>query len=90
MQLTKNPRFTQEYEQWREKISKISDQDKKNELGILLNSLANTVKKIDVAHNSFAFANPNNELAAVREEISSIRRKISNRLLECENAGLIK
>jgi hypothetical protein len=90
MQLTKNSRFIEEHDQWREKISRISDDAKKNELIGLLSSLVNTVKKIDVAHNSFGITNPNNELTTVREEITSIRRKISNRLQECEQAGLIK
>ena len=90
MQLTKNPRFIEEHDQWQEKISRISDDAKKNELIGLLSSLVNTVKKIDVAHNSFGITNPNNELTTVREEITAIRRKISNRLRECEQAGLIK
>jgi len=90
MQLTKNPRFIEEHDQWKKKISMISDDAKKNELIGLLSSLVNTVKKIDVAHNSFGITNPNNELTTVREEITAIRRKISNRLQECEQAGLIR
>jgi hypothetical protein len=90
MQLTKNSRFVEEYNQWREKISKISDDGIKKELNLWLSSLTNAVKKIDVAHNSFGITNPNNELISVREEITSIRKKISNKISECERAGLIK
>ena len=90
MLLIKNPRFLNEYKEFKEKIDRITDDSVQKELSVLLNSLVNQVKKIDSFHVDFAFKNPNNELMEVRSDIVSTRKKIYNKIKECEKAGIIK
>lgn len=90
MPLIKNERFLKEYTEFKEKIAEVSDPTVQQELSTLLTALVGTVKKIDAFHLDFAIKNPTNELAETRASIVSLRKKIYNKIKECENAGLIK
>lgn len=89
MQLTKNPRFIHEYEEFQNKINKLTDENLKNELSRLLLGLIDTVKKIDEHHQSFGIINPNNNLIETREKLTLLRKQLYARIKECENSGLI-
>jgi hypothetical protein len=91
MLLSNNPKFLQEYQELSEKISKISNQDKKNELNDLLKKLVAEVKAIDSDHQELVF-NPKLSVDATerKQNLLAIRKKLFDRVKDCERAGLIK
>jgi hypothetical protein len=91
MLLSNNPKFLQEYQELSEKISKISNQDKKNELNDLLKKLVAEVKAIDLDHQELVF-NPKLSVDATerKQNLLAIRKKLFDRVKDCERAGLIK
>lgn len=81
MQLSKNPRFLQEYEDFKNKIDKISNPDKKKELTDLLNQLVNEVRALDNKHNEISqFAKLPSSVGDIRESLFNLRKTLSNRL----------
>ena len=90
MLLSTNPRFIQEYKELSEKISKISNQDKKTELNELLKKLVAEVKAIDSDHQELAFSPKLSTDAAERKQnLITIRKNLFDRVKDCERAGLI-
>jgi hypothetical protein len=90
MLLSNNPRFIQEYKDLSEKISKISNEDKKNELNDLLKKLVAEVKAIDADHQQLAFS-PKLSTDAVerKQNLITIRKNLFDKVKDCERAGLI-
>lgn len=81
MQLSKSPRFLQEYENFKNKIEKVSSPDKKKELIDLLNQLVNEVRALDNKHNEVAqFSKLPSSVSDIRENLQSIRKTLSSRL----------
>lgn len=90
MQLMKSERFLNEYKQFQDKISRISDQKIKLELTDLLKTLVRIVKEIDSKHRELSpeMKLPN-ELIDKRTDLLDVRKKISKKISECEKARLI-
>jgi len=90
MLLSTNPRFIKEYKERSEKISKISSEDKKNELTDLLKKLVAEVKAIDSDHQELAFSPKlSSDAASRKQNLITIRKNLFDRVKDCENAGLI-
>jgi hypothetical protein len=81
MQLSKSPKFLQEYEEFKNKINKISNPDKKRELTDLLNQLVNEVRALDNKHAEITqFSKLPSSVSDIRENLFNIRKTLSNRL----------
>lgn len=81
MQLSKSPRFLQEYEEFKTKISKVSNPEKQKELIDLLNQLVNEVRALDNKHNEISqFSKLPSSVEDVRESLKNIRKTLSSRL----------
>lgn len=81
MQLSKSQRFLKEYEDFKNKISKISNPDKRKELTDLLNQLINEVKALDNKHNEITqMSRMPSSVSDIRESLSSIRKTLHSRL----------
>lgn len=81
MQLSKSPRFLQEYEDFKNKIDKISNPDKKKELTDLLNQLVNEVRALDNKHNEISqLSRLPSSVGDIRESLFNIRKTLSSRL----------
>jgi len=81
MQLSKSPRFVQEYEDFKNKIEKISSPEKKRELTDLLNQLVNEVRALDNKHNEVSqFSRLPTSVTDIRENLLAIRKTLSSRL----------
>jgi hypothetical protein len=90
MLLSNNPRFISEYKELSEKISKISNEDKKNELNDLLKKLVAEVKAIDSDHQELVFGSKLSADAANRKQnLIIIRKNLFDKVKDCEKAGLI-
>jgi hypothetical protein len=90
MLLSKNPRFVAEYSELADKIAKITDKNKQVELTELLKKMAYEVKAIDTDHQELVF-NPKLPADTVekRQQLSSIRKRLFDKIKDCERAGLI-
>lgn len=81
MQLSKSPRFLQEYEDFKNKIDKVSNPDKKKELVDLLNQLVNEVRALDNKHNEISqFSKLPSSVGDIRESLFNIRKALTSRL----------
>ncbi len=81
MQLSKSPRFLQEYEDFKNKIDKVSNPDKKKELIDLLNQLVNEVRALDNKHNEISqFSKLPSSVGDIRESLFNIRKALTSRL----------
>lgn len=81
MQLIKNPKFLEEYNSWNEKISTLSDQDKRNTVLKLMQQLAYEIKKIDIWHDDLIIKPKiDGSVKDSREIISNLRKKIYSEL----------
>lgn len=90
MLLADNPRFVAEYKEWSEKINRIKDERIKKELEDLLRKLIEAVRAIDLQHQEILVLHRMPEsLAESKSNLTSIRKKINNRLESCERAGLL-
>jgi hypothetical protein len=90
MLLSTNPRFIQEYKELTEKISRISSDDKRNELNDLLKKLVAEVKAIDLDHQELAFSPKLSSDATNRKQnLITIRKNLFDKVKDCEKAGLI-
>jgi hypothetical protein len=91
MLLSNNPRFIKEYKELSEKIFKISNEDKKNELNDLLKKLVAEVKAIDSDHQELVFSPKLSSDAVDRKQnLITIRKNLFDKIKDCERAGLIK
>jgi hypothetical protein len=91
MLLSNNSRFIQEYKELSEKISKITDENKKTELNDLLKKLVAEVKAIDSDHQQLAFGSKLPTDAAERKQnLIIIRKNLFDKVKDCERAGLFK
>jgi hypothetical protein len=91
MELIKNNRFLEDFKKYQEIISNVNDDSLKNELTILLNSLANEVRKIDSMHSElFHRSGVTPNIQESRNNIVSIRKKLEQKISDCNRAGIIK
>jgi predicted nuclease with TOPRIM domain len=91
MLLSKSPRFVAEYTELSDKIAKITDENKRSELTELLKKMAYEVKAIDTDHQELVFS-PKlpADTSEKRQQLSSIRKKLFDKIKDCERAGLIR
>jgi hypothetical protein len=91
MQLSKNQRFLTEYQNFSEKISKITNEQIKNDCLNLLNELSRKVKDLDQQHlDIVSISKIPADLDNVRNEILSVRKKLFSKLEDCQKANMIK
>jgi hypothetical protein len=91
MQLIKNPRFIEEYNYFNNKINQINDSKIKSECVQLLNQLINEVKAIDRQHEDLVLATKlPSAIDDHKNNLISLRRKINQKIQDCESANLIK
>jgi hypothetical protein len=90
--LTSNERFKKEFNQFKEKISLISDESIKNDMNNLLKKLLEEAKRVDQRHEEVIRGTKlaTDSLATHRTSISALRQQIVKKLDSCEQAGLIK
>ena len=90
MLLSRNERFLNEYNQFKTKIERIKNETVKQDLMSLLEKLVLEVRLVDQMHENLVITKrivSDNENK--RETILGIRKKISQKLSECEKAGLL-
>jgi predicted nuclease with TOPRIM domain len=89
--LVNNPRFQQEYREFTEKISRVSDENVKSQLNQLLIKLLGEVRSIDRQHEELnRGAKMSTEmLTDHRSSLMSIRQQLVKKLEECERAGYL-
>jgi len=81
MQLSKSERFIQEYEDFKSRISKISDPKKQAELTSLLNQLVAEVRAIDSKHTEISMMGRlPGAVTDLRENLTNIRKSLVNKL----------
>jgi hypothetical protein len=91
MLLSKNPRFVSEHKDFSEKISRITDKNKQNEMSALLKKLVYEVNAIDSEHQELIFgAKMMPSSTERRQTLFHTRKKIFDKLREYERLGLIK
>lgn len=91
MLLSKNQRFIEEHTNFSNQIEKIQDQKIKNDCLKMLAELTARVKEIDKQHIEFiGMAKLPSGLGDVRENIQSLRRKLTTKLKDCQQANIIK
>ena len=89
MELAKNPRFLDEYNNWNKQIQTITDTSKKQEMQRLLQQLVNNVKKIDQSQMNISQRLVSETISDSRQSILELRRKIHSKLKELHSAGVI-
>ena len=84
LELFKSPRFQEEYQGYKEKIKKISNDSAKKELDILLNKLVNEVKMLDGFHQQM-LSNKTLPIGAsdAKNRIVELRKAIVKKIEEC-------
>lgn len=83
MQLSNSQRFLAEYQDFKDKISKVSNLDKRQELTDLLNQMVNEVRAIDAKHNELTqMSRMPSSVTDIRESLSSIRKTLHSRLAD--------
>jgi hypothetical protein len=83
MQLSNSQRFLTEYQDFKDKISKITNLDKKQELTDLLNQLVHEVRSIDNKHTELnQMSRMPSSVTDIRESLSSIRKTLHSRLAD--------
>lgn len=90
MLISKSERFLKEYNEFKDNISKIENDEVKKELNLLLDKLVAEVKSIDRLHENLLLTR---RLATddngKRETVLTLRKKISQRLEEYKKQGLL-
>lgn len=90
MLLANNPRFINEYKTWSSQIDKIKDEKIKKDLEVMLRQLVETVRSIDLQHQEIlTLHRMPDSLGESKGNLSSIRKKISDKLESCKRAGLL-
>ena len=91
MLLSKNQRFIEEYKSFNDKIGRISNDKVKNECLALLRELTTLVQEIDKHHADISITvKMPTSVGDTRDSIQSIRKKLTAKLKDCDQANLIK
>lgn len=90
MLLANNPRFLNEYKTWSAQIDSIKDEKIKKDLEGMLRQLVEAVRAIDLQHQEILTLHRMPEgLGESKGDLSSIRKKIHDKLESCKRAGLL-
>lgn len=90
MLLSKNERFLNEYNTFKTKIDSIKNETIKKDLKSLLDKLVLEVRLIDQVHENIVITKKlSSDNDNKRDTLISLRKKISQKISECEKAGLI-
>jgi molecular chaperone GrpE (heat shock protein) len=85
LELIKSQRFQIEYQGYKDRVEKITDDNVKNQASGLLKTLLNEVKKLDSQHQEMFSGNQiPMGLSDVRSGIVGIRKKLDTLLKDCE------
>lgn len=85
MQLSKSERFLKDYTDFKNRISKVSEESIKKELQGLLSQLYSEVQSIDQQHQNLFFGAENRlSLNEGHNNIVNLRKKISQKLAAVE------
>jgi uncharacterized coiled-coil DUF342 family protein len=77
LSILKSERFQKEYQEYQDKIKKITDDTVRTQATGLLKSLINEIKKLDNQHQDmFAAKNNSAGLSDIRNNITDIRKKL--------------
>ena len=91
MLLEKNEKIQKEILDYKKKIDSLEDNVIKSELNLLLSQIISKIKSIDQQHSNLSFGgNATSNLRETRESLSNFRKKLDNKIKECEQRGLIK
>lgn len=91
MLLSKNERFLNDYKKYQDMINNIDNIAVKEELQNLLRSFVNEVKKLDFYHADLSIRNNiGTHVSESKNNLISIRKKLEQKISDCEKAGFIK
>jgi hypothetical protein len=77
LSILKSERFQKEYQEYQDKIEKVTDDTVRAQATGLLKSLINEIKKLDNQHQDmFAAKNNSAGLSDIRNNITDIRKKL--------------
>jgi hypothetical protein len=77
LSILKSERFQKEYQEYQDKIEKITDDTVRAQATGLLKSLINEIKKLDNQHQDmFAAKNNSSGLSDIRNNVADIRKKL--------------
>ena len=80
LSILKSERFQKEYQEYQDKIEKITDDALKTQATSLLKSLVNEIKKLDNQHQDM-FAAKNNSssgIGDIRNSVTDLRKKLQS------------
>lgn len=80
MQLSKNPRFVQEHQEFSAKIHTLANQELKSECVQLLNDLLRNVQQLDQQLVQYSSSRMCDQLDHARQQIQAARKKLMARL----------
>ena len=85
--LLKSERFVNEYEKFKDEISKVNNFQIRSQLDQELVTLRTSVQAIDEAHEQLMFGGSNHEqITELREKIKTLRQSIDSRLSVWRNS----
>jgi uncharacterized membrane protein YgaE (UPF0421/DUF939 family) len=77
LSILKSERFQKEYQEYQNKIEKITDDIVRTQANGLLKSLVNEIQKLDNQHQDmFAAKNNSSGLSDIRNNVADIRKKL--------------
>jgi hypothetical protein len=77
LELIKSQRFQEEYQTYQSKIEKISNEDVRNQATMLLKTLVNEIKNLDIQHQDMFSGNKMPMgLSDSRSNVVTIRKKL--------------
>lgn len=89
MRLIKNEKFVNEHNEFRQRLSRITDKNIRDEIDGMIVTLVAEVKQIDTFHESLVTGGQVSSLIDdSRDRIRDLRKKINRRLEDCERSGL--
>jgi hypothetical protein len=89
MRLVRNEKFITEYNEFRQRLSRITDKNIRDEIEGMIITLVAEVKQIDTFHESLITGGQVSGLIDdSRDRIRDLRKKINRRLEDCERSGL--
>ena len=89
MQLLKSEKFIAEYNDFKQRLSMVTDKRMKDEIDGLIITLVAEIRCIDQYHQSLIMGGKVSSLIDdSRDKIRDLRKKIDRRLKDCEKSGL--
>jgi hypothetical protein len=91
MQLLKSEKFITEYNEFKQRLSLVTDKRMKDEIDGLIATLVAEIRCVDQYHQSLIMGGKVSSMVDdSRDKIRDLRKKIDRRLQDCERSGLFK